>query len=190
MITLSVIAIASFPIVPVAVISVVAVIAPVTASVEPLKLKLDSAVIGDVPVPVRTALSVKLEEPVPPSATVISVIPVIVPPVMATLSIATEPVPAGSITIFSFDLVPFMSASETVSPSVVNDVAVALPVIVRVSPDTAVEMLVPPAIVKVFPGKIVAVVESSPANIVPEDEQAFIGYIIDFIVRTSKASFS
>ena len=40
------------------------VAAPVTANVLPSKLKFPSAVIAEVPVPVRTALSVKLEAPV------------------------------------------------------------------------------------------------------------------------------
>ena len=63
---------------------VVAVMAPVTANVLPLKLKFPSAVIAELPVPVSTALSVNVLAPVPPSATVKSVIPVIVPLVIVT----------------------------------------------------------------------------------------------------------
>ena len=48
---------------------------PVTPRVEPLKLKLPSAVMAEVPVPVKTALSVRLDAPVPPSATGTSVPP-------------------------------------------------------------------------------------------------------------------
>ena len=66
--------IASLANVPVAVISVVAVIAPVTPRVLPLNVRFPSAVIAEVPVPVRTALSVKLEAPVPPFATDKSVV--------------------------------------------------------------------------------------------------------------------
>jgi hypothetical protein len=75
------------------------VAAPVTANVEPLKVKFPSAVIADVPVPVSTALSVKLDAPVPPSATAKSVIPVIVPLVIATAPVTVK-VPSTS--VFSF----------------------------------------------------------------------------------------
>ena len=70
------------------------VAAPVTANVDPSKDKFPSAVIADVPVPVSTALLVKLDAPVPPSATVKSVIPVIVPPAI----VAEVKVPLDALT--------------------------------------------------------------------------------------------
>ena len=137
----------------------VAVIFPVTANVEPLKLKLLSAVIADVPVPVSTALSVKLDAPVPPSATAKSVIPVIVPlvivtaPVISTASAKvifeesdessvvpftlnalynTSPVPLGWIEISAFeplDVIEFVIMEPVVIPPDIVTAPLNVPVV-------------------------------------------------------------
>ena len=101
------------------------VAAPVTANVEPSKLKFPSAVIADVPVPVSTALSVKLDAPVPPSATAKSVIPVIVPLVIVTAPVTVK-VPSTS--VFSFICTADESELSIVVPLTLNALIKTSPV--------------------------------------------------------------
>ena len=71
--------------------------------------------------------------------------------VLSCVPATTTPVPLGVMLILSFDLVAVMLLSLIVIPSVDREVAVVAPVIVNVSPDTAVVMFVPPAILIVSP---------------------------------------
>ena len=120
------------------------------------------------PVPFASNLksSLLLEDVITLSSIVIAslaidVVAVIAPVTFVFACNSIVPVPAGSITIFSFDCVPFISASSMVKPSVVNEVAVAPPVIVT-TPEESVDvvMFVPPCIYNVPPSALSTHAES------------------------------